>query len=87
MRISGTLFRRFFVTRKGSFDLGRTQMRDGDEIYLLPGARCPLVLRKHTVLGLNRIFHTVIGDCYLDVAMDGHYVVGFHFDAETLYLI
>jgi hypothetical protein len=51
---------KIFVTRKGSFGLGPTQMRGGDEIYLLPGARCPLVLRKHTVLGLNRISHTFI---------------------------
>ncbi|KAH8129871.1 hypothetical protein LI328DRAFT_128006, partial [Trichoderma asperelloides] len=43
-------------------------MKEGDEIYVLPGSRTPFALRPTTDKK-----HQLIGDCFVHGAMDGEY--------------
>ncbi|KAL7919645.1 heterokaryon incompatibility domain-containing protein [Trichoderma austrokoningii] len=50
----------------GHMGLGPLLMREGDEIYVLPGSHSPLVLRP-----ISSRTYQLIGDCYVNGAMDG----------------
>lgn len=57
---------RKLLSRYGYLGLGPLLIKEGDEIYILPGSSCPLVLRPVT----PRIYQ-LIGDCFVNGAMDG----------------
>ncbi|KAK6450642.1 hypothetical protein FP744_10006892 [Trichoderma asperellum] len=52
----------------GHLGLGPLSMKEGDEIYVLPGSRTPFALRPTTDKK-----HQLIGDCFVHGAMDGEY--------------
>jgi len=62
---TATMFRKFFVTKDGHFGLGPPTMEKNDEIFVLRGSCCPLVLRS-----VNNNYK-LIGDCFLNKFMDG----------------
>ena len=43
---SASLERAFFVTRQNFIGLGLCGIREGDEIHIIPGGKCPVVLRR-----------------------------------------
>lgn len=58
----------------GYLGLGPLLMKRGDEIYVLPGSRSPLVLRpitSRTIPGTHAQTYQLLGDCYINGAMDG----------------
>ena len=73
--------RRLFITNSGHLGFGRQDIQAGDEIFIVPGAYTPCVLRrtekklvlgkdvKHEVYGYN-----AIGGCYVHGFMDGEAV-------------
>lgn len=71
MRMAATR-RVFFITDKGKMGLGPASMRAGDVAYILPGGRVPFILRPQ---GRPNVF-TLIGDCYIEGAMDGSHSGG-----------
>ena len=92
---TATMIRRFFVSSHGYFGLGPELVKEGDEIYILPGSACPLILRsnpQHITADLTRNrsttkqFHTYVGDCYVDSIMDGEAVKSSSFPLQTLFL-
>lgn len=70
------LRRKLFVTSKGLPGHGPYTMQEGDFIYILPGGKTPFVLRKKAGLsswkpedGFTEQYQ-LVGDCYLQGAMD-----------------
>ncbi|KAF2488668.1 hypothetical protein BU16DRAFT_224921 [Lophium mytilinum] len=76
----------FFTTRQGLMGFGPSNMRAGDEVWLLFGAKVPIVLRplqttisREEDSGVSRLqpgytahrHRAVIGDCYLHGNMEG----------------
>lgn len=57
------------LSRYGYLGLGPLLMKEGDEIYVLPGSRSPLVLRP-TSITYPRTYQ-LVGDCFINGAMDG----------------
>lgn len=57
----------------GYLGLGPLLMKKGDEIYILPGSRSPLVLRPISQASPRTTPQTyqLLGDCYVNRAMDG----------------
>jgi hypothetical protein len=75
---TATLLRSFFVTRDGHFGMGPAGMKQGDEIFVLEGGRCPLLLRSK---GQND-HYILIGDCYLHKFMDGEAMAEFEIHSK-----
>lgn len=65
MRMAATR-RVFFITDMGKMGLGPASMQRGDEVYVLPGGEVPFILRHR-----QKNQYSLIGDCYLEGAMDG----------------
>jgi hypothetical protein len=75
---TATLLRSFFVTRDGHFGMGPAGIKQGDEIFVLEGGRCPLVLR---LKGQND-HYILVGDCYLHKFMDGEAMAEFEIHSK-----
>lgn len=54
----------------GHMGLGPLLMKKGDEVYVLPGSHSPLILRH-----ISSRTYQLLGDCYINGAMDGDSVV------------
>ncbi|UKZ65385.1 uncharacterized protein TrAtP1_006578 [Trichoderma atroviride] len=66
----------YFCTppKYGHLGLGPLLMKEGDEIYILPGSRSPLVLRPISSQTYSRAqpqAYQLVGDCFINGAMDG----------------
>jgi hypothetical protein len=73
--------RRFFVTENDYIGLGPAKMRTGDAIYVLPGGKTPLIMRR--LPSDNGVRHyEVIGDCYAPGIMDGEAISMLGFSAK-----
>jgi hypothetical protein len=70
---TATLLRRFFITKDSRFGIGPARMEAGDEVYVLKGGCCPLVLRPAGQISR----YTLIGDCFLFGFIDGEAMVEF----------
>lgn len=69
---TATFLRRFFVTGDGKFGMGPAEMQEGDEVHVLVGGNCPLVLRRlDNNNKTDEVQYTLVGDCYLHGFMDG----------------
>ncbi len=73
-----TTFVRFVVTDNGSLAMIPFNIQMGDEIYILAGGNMPFVLRPSkatfSLPGSARSqnpCYTLVGECYLDEAIDG----------------
>jgi hypothetical protein len=92
---TATIMRRLFITNSGALGLGPREMLSGDEIYILPGGKCPLVLRKAIIRGEssqnNNLVgggaYTLVGDCFVDGIMNGNTVEDFDSKAVVVRLI
>lgn len=62
------LYERAELFSHGHLGLGPLSMKEGDEIYVLPGSRTPFVLRPTTTKK-----YQLIGDCFVHGAMDGEF--------------
>jgi hypothetical protein len=62
---------RKLLSRYGYLGLGPLLVKEGDEIYVLPGSRSPLVLRP-TSMAYPRTYQ-LVGDCFINGAMDGYF--------------
>ncbi|TFB02590.1 hypothetical protein CCMA1212_005341 [Trichoderma ghanense] len=56
--------------------MGPMLMKEGDEVYILPGSRVPMVLRQESCCKNSTCAHLtrryrLIGDCFIDYGMDG----------------
>lgn len=58
------------VSKYGHLGLGPLLIKKGDEIYVLPGSRSPLVLRPASPR-TNPQTYQLVGDCFIKGAMDG----------------
>jgi hypothetical protein len=91
--LSSILWRRFFITKNGSFGLGPSDAQVTDEVFIIQGGRQPLVLRKSetnfTPPGANEahICHTLVGDCYVHGIMDGEAAQGLKTDANEVFIV
>lgn len=56
--------RRFFVSTNGLFGMAPRGMMKGDSIVVARGVNVPLVVRKATVVGPEKLW-TLVGDCYI----------------------
>lgn len=72
------VFLRFVVTDNGSLAMVSFDTQMGDEIHILAGGNMPFVLRPSKAIfslpgspGVQNPCYTLIGECYLDEAMDG----------------
>jgi hypothetical protein len=79
---TATLLRSFFVTGDGHFGMGPAGMKKGDEIFVLEGGRCPLVLRSKD----QNDHYTLVGDCYLHKFMDGEAMAEFESHSKFVYI-
>lgn len=70
---TATLLRKFFVIKEGHFGIGPARMQSEDEIFVIQGGCCPLVLRPSGNSGRYRL----IGDCFLEGFMDGEALMRF----------
>lgn len=66
--------RRFFHTEQGFIGSGPTLLKEGDEIFIIPGMAVPLVLRPHSQ------HYQLVGPCYVHGIMDGE-AIGDDLDA------
>lgn len=49
----------------------------GDEIYIAGGGKMPIILQRYAESPEERrLYHRVVGDCYLHDFMDGEYNAG-----------
>ena len=67
---------RFFCTRRGYLGLARGPALVGDQVFILPGCRTPMLLRVRRSMGaihedLKRLPYSVVSFCYLHGVMDG----------------
>lgn len=67
--------RRFFA-KYGHMGMGPMLMKEGDEVYIVPGSRVPLVLRPESCCENRTCSHSprrfrLIGDCFVHGVMDG----------------
>jgi hypothetical protein len=85
-----TFCRRFFITKEGYLGLGPRNMQVGDEIHIVAGGNCPLVLRKapheRSIQSPNPTY-TLLGDCYLHGVMDGEAAENFEGRATKIDII
>jgi hypothetical protein len=58
---------RFFTTQTGLMGLGNFDVKEGDRVVMLKGARAPLVLRERVLDGGNWM---IVGDAYVHAAME-----------------
>ncbi|PTB65723.1 hypothetical protein BBK36DRAFT_1121167 [Trichoderma citrinoviride] len=64
-----------FFAKYGHMGMGPMLMKEGDEVYILPGSRVPLVLRLESCCENRTCSHSIrryrlIGDCFVQGAMD-----------------
>jgi hypothetical protein len=64
--------RRMFVTEGGMLGVAPPGVQQGDEVWLLRGARVPFILRRKEVGSENDL--TLVGEAYLHGAMNGEMV-------------
>jgi hypothetical protein len=85
-----TFCRRFFITKEGYLGLGPRKIQIGDEIHIVAGGNCPLVLRKasqeRSIQSANPTY-TLVGDCYLHGVMDGEAAENFENRATEIDII
>ncbi|KAL7806365.1 heterokaryon incompatibility protein domain-containing protein [Trichoderma aethiopicum] len=67
---------RSFFTKYGHMGMGPMLMKEGDEVYIMPGSRVPLVLRPESCCRTRACSHStqryqLIGDCFVHGVMDG----------------
>jgi hypothetical protein len=79
---TATLLRSFFVTSDGHFGIGPAGMKPGDEIFVVEGGSCPLVLRSND----QNDHYILLGDCYLDKFMDGEAMIEFETRSKFVYI-
>jgi len=88
--LRATTCRRFFITNKCYLGLGPHNMQAGDEIHIVAGGNCPLVLRKasheRSIQSANPTY-TLVGDCYLHGVMDGEAAENFEERTTTIDII
>lgn len=63
----GTFTRSFFVTTDGFMGLGPRYTVAGDEVCILYGTQCPLVIRPTN----NKGRYLIVGECYVYGVMHG----------------
>ncbi|OQO00739.1 hypothetical protein B0A48_13230 [Cryoendolithus antarcticus] len=66
--------RRVFITSKGIPGNGPMQTRVGDDVVVLPGAEVPHIVRR--LHDSDTDTYKMIGECYLDLMMDGQVMNG-----------
>jgi hypothetical protein len=76
--------KQIFITESGYFGNGPVGARPGDEIHIIAGGKCPLMLRPVVERPSNLTealksypAYTLVGDCYLHGIMDGEAADGF----------
>ncbi|KAK8017278.1 hypothetical protein PG991_008354 [Apiospora marii] len=67
--------RKAFWATNGNMGWGPLDTQPGDDIHVLPGGRTPFILRRATDEHGIEVFR-LIGDCYLQEAMDGMWAYG-----------
>lgn len=72
----------FITTERGYVGISPTNAAIGDSIYVLPGGRCPYVLRKSPLSPRQTTF-TLVGECHIDGIMNGEVLSG-NASARTL---
>lgn len=70
--IQDTPYSVLFITEDGYMGLGTIATAVGDEVYVVIGARAPVVLRP----GPGEGEHQIVGACYLHGAMNGEALMG-----------
>ncbi len=63
--------RSFFMSEKGLMGIAPSDVREGDVVAVLFGARTPFVLRPRKPLD-GRGLYRIVGDCYVDGFMEGN---------------
>lgn len=73
MEIAASLLNRlrFFCTRNGCLGVSKGPVLTGDQIFIIPGCRTPMLLR---VLGSSTRTYSIVSFCYVHGAMDGELV-------------
>jgi hypothetical protein len=82
-----------FTTRNGYIGMDPGSIRQGDEVYEVAGSNQPLILRSEisatssldTMLK-SRLYHLLIGPCYVHGIMDGEIVQDLTEEPSTLYV-
>lgn len=65
--------RLLFVTERGDLGMGPTVLEAGDEVWILPGADVPLILRRSASSGEE---YRLVGEAYVHGIMQGEAVAG-----------
>lgn len=80
--------RRMFLSKEGHLGLGPRSMSEGDQIWIVDGARRPFIFRQvrsdESILHTNRF--ELIGPCYVHGCMDGEAITA-NAIFETVYLV
>jgi hypothetical protein len=84
-----TSIRKFFITKNSYFGMGPRNMQQGDEIHIVAGGNCPLVLRpvNNPQSPSTNPRYTLVGDCYLHGIMDGEAANNFEKRATMVEII
>jgi hypothetical protein len=84
----------FAVTNHGSLTMVPSDTKMGDEIYILAGGNMPFVLRPSEATfslpgsaGVQHSCHTLVGECYLDEAMDGQLADKLRDEATDIFIV
>ncbi|KAI8938749.1 hypothetical protein NX059_004616 [Plenodomus lindquistii] len=73
-------FQRPFRTKQGYFGIGTQCLREGDDVWVVPGCRVPLIFRRVA----NSSRHRLVGGAYVHGAMDGEVVDGADVEFEMV---
>ena len=92
---TSTLGRRFFITEEGHMGLAPSHTRISythpDEIFVIPGAKSPFVLRpaqERSIPGEGtQLVYEMVGECYVHGFMDGEGMVDFEEGKRVIYLV
>jgi hypothetical protein len=84
----------FVVTDNGSLAMVPFDTQMGDEIYILAGGNMPFVLRPSEATfsppgsaGAQNPCYTLVGQCYLDEAMDGQFADKLRTEAVNVFIV
>jgi hypothetical protein len=84
----------FVVTDNGSLAMVPFDTQMGDEIYILAGGNMPFVLRPSEAtfsppgsVGAQNPCYTLVGECYLDEAMDGQFADKLRTEAVDIFIV
>lgn len=79
--------KKVFLTEEGYLGIASREIRDQDEIFILPGSAVPIVLRP---INLNnsvkdeKAHYKVVGDCFIHGFMDGEAINNASFKMQDL---